>query len=349
MLTEYVVVRPGDVNSSSSSSSSSSNDSSSSNSTSSPPSSSRGNVLLVHGFGAFGEHYRDAASALAREGFTVFAPTLPGYGRSEKPPARYGQGLWGSFVEEFAREVVRGPVVAAGNSIGGYIVSAAAASSGRDVFKGVVLLNPAGRVDGIATGQETGGGAPVQVDNSEEAGDESLESSSSKPPSRLFVEVVSRALFLYLELSISRTLKKLYPSNPDAADAWLASEIGRAARDPGALAVFQSVFYMPRPRALDVLLVNEYKGPTLLLQGAKDPLNDARARAEALRGAVPGIEVVLLDAGHCPHDEVPAEVAERIAVFAERCFESSGGGGGGGGRGSSESSESESEAAVVAV
>ena len=68
VLTEYVVVGPGDVGGG--------------------ERESRGNVLLVHGFGAFGEHYRDAASSLARRGFTVYAPTLPGYGRSEKPPAR---------------------------------------------------------------------------------------------------------------------------------------------------------------------------------------------------------------------------------------------------------------------
>ena len=237
--------------------------------------------------------------------------------------------------------MVKGPVVAAGNSIGGYIVAAAAAASGPQLFKGVVLLNPAGRVDGIASGQETGGGAPVQQ----------AEEAASTPPSRLFVEAVSRALFLYLELSVARTLKKLYPSNPDAADDWLAQEIGRAAKDPGALAVFQSVFYMPRPRALDVLLVEEFGGPCLLLQGEKDPLNDARARARALAAAVPGIEVRLLDAGHCPHDEVPGEVAEAVAAFAARCFgtEEEGGVGGvggvGGGGSSSSSSSSPSSAA----
>ena len=40
-------------------------------------------VLLVHGFGAFSEHWRDNVAALAQQGFTVYAPTLPGYGRAE--------------------------------------------------------------------------------------------------------------------------------------------------------------------------------------------------------------------------------------------------------------------------
>lgn len=61
VLTEFVLVKPHDK---------------------STP--SLGNVLLVHGFGAFGEHYRDASAALAKKGYTVYAPTLPGYGRSEK-------------------------------------------------------------------------------------------------------------------------------------------------------------------------------------------------------------------------------------------------------------------------
>ncbi len=38
-------------------------------------------ILLVHGFGAFGEHYRRNVGPLAAAGFEVFAPTLPGYGR----------------------------------------------------------------------------------------------------------------------------------------------------------------------------------------------------------------------------------------------------------------------------
>ena len=69
---------------------------------------SKGNILLIHGFGAFGEHYRDASAALASMGYTVYAPTLPGYGRSEKvrregrERKRKGQfSFFGSF--SFAR------------------------------------------------------------------------------------------------------------------------------------------------------------------------------------------------------------------------------------------------------
>lgn len=37
------------------------------------------------------EHWRGNVAALAAAGYEVFAPTLPGYGRAEKPALPYGQ------------------------------------------------------------------------------------------------------------------------------------------------------------------------------------------------------------------------------------------------------------------
>ncbi|KIY97498.1 hypothetical protein MNEG_10465 [Monoraphidium neglectum] len=51
-------------------------------------------VLLCHGFGAFGDQWRGNLAALAAEGFKVYAPTLPGFGRSEKAPIGYSQDAW---------------------------------------------------------------------------------------------------------------------------------------------------------------------------------------------------------------------------------------------------------------
>ena len=57
----------------------------------------------------------------------VFAPTFPGYGRSEKPAVTYSEELWRDFLRDFVLEVVNQPVVVAGNSIGGYVGAALAA------------------------------------------------------------------------------------------------------------------------------------------------------------------------------------------------------------------------------
>ena len=78
-------------------------------------------VVLIHGFGAMGEHWRDNAAGLQREGFRVYCPTLPGYGRSEKVSAQYTPQLWSQYVKDFISVIVGEPVFIAGNSIGGYI------------------------------------------------------------------------------------------------------------------------------------------------------------------------------------------------------------------------------------
>jgi pimeloyl-ACP methyl ester carboxylesterase len=69
----------------------------------------------------------------------VYAPTFPGYGRSEKPALPYGQTLWREFLRDFVVDVVRRPVIVVGNSIGGYI-SASLAADNRALVKGVHLV-----------------------------------------------------------------------------------------------------------------------------------------------------------------------------------------------------------------
>jgi pimeloyl-ACP methyl ester carboxylesterase len=63
------------------------------------------------------------------------------------------------------------------------------------------------------------------------------------------------------------------------------------------------------------LVAELYGGPVLVLQGARDPLNDAPARAAALAAACSNVRVHLLEGGHCPHDEVPAAFNEALQGF----------------------------------
>jgi pimeloyl-ACP methyl ester carboxylesterase len=102
-------------------------------------------ILLVHGFGAFGEHWRGNINALAAAGFRVLAPTYPGYGRSEKTMTTYGQGVWTDFLRDFVLDIVKAPVVVAGNSIGGFL-SASMAADHPETVAGLVLVNSAGEL-----------------------------------------------------------------------------------------------------------------------------------------------------------------------------------------------------------
>ncbi|KAG1659816.1 hypothetical protein FOA52_002153 [Chlamydomonas sp. UWO 241] len=255
-------------------------------------------VMLVHGFGAFGDQWRGNMGALAAQGYTVYAPTLPGYGRSEKSAVVYSQELWTDFLRDFVLQVIGTRVVVAGNSIGGFI-SASMAADYPQLVSGLVLVNTAGKIDTAFDLVEW----QRQCD-------------AKTAPPRWLVALASRGLFWYLESSIPGLLKKLYPINPARADAWLGDEIFRAACDAGAIEVFQSVFYLPPPRALDHLVRDKFKGPTLVLQGVLDPLNDARKRAAEIKAACPdNVAVVLVEAGHCPHDEQPGPVNDALLAF----------------------------------
>lgn len=44
------------------------------------------------------------------------------------------------------------------------------------------------------------------------------------------------------------------------------------------------------------------------MQGVRDPLYDATKRASVLQAYCANVTTRLLNAGHCPHDEVPDEV-----------------------------------------
>ncbi|EFJ50097.1 hypothetical protein VOLCADRAFT_89124 [Volvox carteri f. nagariensis] len=257
-------------------------------------------VLLVHGFGAFGDQWRDNMAALAAAGFRVLAPTFPGFGRSQKAAVPYSQDLWRDFLRDFVLQVVGAPVVVAGNSIGGFISTCLAADY-PPLVRGLVLLNSAGPID-----------PSFNIDSWRAA----VAAGRPAPPA-LLVSAISSALFWYLERTVPSTLKWLYPTNPAKADEWLEREILRAAGDSGAIDVFKAVWYLPPPRALNWLIAEAWRGPTLVLQsqGALDPLNDAPSRARQLGRLCTNVEVELLQAGHCPHDEVPEQVNEALLRF----------------------------------
>lgn len=76
-------------------------------------------TLLVHGFGAFLEHYRDNICSIAEGGNRVWAITILGFGKSEKPNVVYTELVWAEMLRDFIIEVVGEPVHLVGNSIGG--------------------------------------------------------------------------------------------------------------------------------------------------------------------------------------------------------------------------------------
>lgn len=94
--------------------------------------------------------------------------------------------------------------------------------------------------------------------------------------------------------------RNLYKKRPEQVDDRLVYNIVRDSKDPGALGVFASGGRLPPPRPANELL-RKFNGPVLVAQGALDPLNDAKGRAELLRTCYDKTVVRLIEAGHCPH------------------------------------------------
>jgi len=258
-------------------------------------------LLLVHGFGASTDHWRHNVPVLA-ERHEVHAIDLLGFGRSAKPQGLpYGGALWRDQLVAYTRERIGRPTVLVGNSLGGYAALAAGAalsSSASDsgdppLAAGVVLLNAAG---------------PFSQEQVEPSGWGAL---ARRALGRAVVTspLVQRLLFENLRrpATVRRTLRRVYVDQTNVDDA-LVESILRPSRDPGAFGVFRTVFDIPRGEPLDSLFT-QLGAPLLLLWGLRDPwMNAEGRRASFARHAPPHTTEVLLEAGHCPHDEVPQQV-----------------------------------------
>ena len=248
-------------------------------------------LLLVHGFGASTDHWRKNVAALQDE-FEVWAIDLLGFGRSAKPEMQYSGSLWRDQLHDFITEVIQAPVVLAGNSLGGY-ASLCVAAQRPESAQGLVLLNSAGPFS--SRQPET---PPSSFRN---AIQEAVRSVMLQPfPSFLLFQYTRQRSV------IRKTLEKVYLDKTAVTDQ-LVEDIYRPSCDRGAAQVFASIFKSPRGEAVDVLL-QQLQCPLLLLWGEGDPWMNVRDRGAAFRDYYPQLTEYYLQAGHCPHDEVPEQV-----------------------------------------
>ena len=91
----------------------------------------------------------------------------------------------------------------------------------------------------------------------------------------------------------------------------LVEEIYRPSCDQGAPQVFAAVFKTPPGAKVDELL-QQMSCPLMLIWGEGDPWMNSRAKSAQFRQYYPELTEHFLNAGHCPHDEVPEEVNSLI-------------------------------------
>ncbi|KAI4989235.1 hypothetical protein ZWY2020_036552 [Hordeum vulgare] len=248
-------------------------------------------VLLVHGFGASLQHFRDNISNIADEGHRVWAITLLGFGKSEKPNVDYSELLWSELLRDFIVDVVREPVHLVGNSIGGYIC-AITAGLWPSLANSLVLLNSAGSV----------------VPNY------SFIPLSKEGRTSWLSRLQARLLLLFLRSRVGGILKGYYPTRTERVDKPLVDEIIRASYDPGATTVIESIFNFNLSIPLNFLF-DSFGGNILVIQGMKDPLVKSESFISMLREHCRKVQIRELNAGHAPHDEVPDEVNSLLSEW----------------------------------
>ncbi|CAM8934957.1 unnamed protein product [Rhodiola kirilowii] len=242
-------------------------------------------VLLVHGFGAFLEHYRDNIDGLAKAGNRVWAVTLIGFGKSEKPNVVYTELLWAEMIKDFINEVVTEPVHLVGNSLGGY-VCAIVAGLWPTLVNSVALINSVGTV------------IP------EFSSVTFLKDRRISGPAWF----AARVLLPFLRLSLKNIVADCYPVKKERADDRLITEMTRSSHDPGVIFVLENTFTINLSIPLNYLLEG-LDEKVLIIQGMKDPIRDSKTMLAMLRKHCPRFSIRELDAGHCPHDERPEESA----------------------------------------
>jgi pimeloyl-ACP methyl ester carboxylesterase len=101
-------------------------------------------VVLVHGLGGRAEDWQKLAPQLARAGFHIYLPDLPGYGASEKPANfSYSVSDQARIVSGFLDALELKQVDLGGWSMGGWVVQLVAAAH-PDQIRRLILFDSAG-------------------------------------------------------------------------------------------------------------------------------------------------------------------------------------------------------------
>ncbi|KAJ4748243.1 alpha/beta-Hydrolases superfamily protein [Rhynchospora pubera] len=266
-------------------------------------------LLLVHGFGASIPHWRRNIGILSQKA-TVYAIDLLGFGASDKPPGfAYTMETWAQLILDFLAGVVKKPTVLVGNSVGSLACVIAASESNGDLVRGLVLLNCAGGMNNKAIVDDWRIKLIMPllwlVD---------FLLKQKRIASAIFERVKQRE-------NLKNILISVY-GNKEAVDEDLIEIIRRPADDDGALDAFISTVTGP-PGPSPISLMPKISVPVLVLWGDQDPFTPLDGPVgkyfSSLPSKIPNLELFILPGtGHCPHDDRPDLVHEKLIPWLER-------------------------------
>ena len=253
-------------------------------------------LVLLHGFAAGSGHWRGNAHAIAAAGWRVYGLDLVGFGASSQPALWLDNRLWARQVQGFLEEVVQGPAVVVGHSLGGLVALSAGVFF--PTWVRAVVASPLPD--------------PTLV----------MAKAIRPPRRRPWRRRLKRWLVILLcRLLPLELLVPLLAHSPlldlGIQSAYVTAVIGdqelhrviaKPARRPGAVRSLRamSIAMALRPHgATAPALLQRLRCPLLLIWGRRDQLVPVQVADQVLR-VRPDVPLVVLDhSGHCPHDEVP--------------------------------------------
>lgn len=249
-------------------------------------------VVLVHGHATSHFTWRNQLTGLADD-FRVLAPDLLGFGKSEKPrDLAYTTDVWVDQIAAFLQTVAGGPVVLAGNSLGG-LIAAYVADRHPELVEKLVLIASAGA---SSYAQSTLVNLPFLL---------------------MRTPVLGRSLFdtLVRKRFVEWNIRNRLYANPEAVTE-------------AVIAHYQECFFGEENREIvfevtksfyDFIMTDDMSRriaqPTLLLWGEKDTFVPPM-RGRQLQRVMPNARLeVIPDASHCPQEDQPETVNRLIRYF----------------------------------
>lgn len=264
-------------------------------------------VVFVHGLGSSGymewRHNLEPTAARHR----VFAPDLPGYGRTDKPRARYTVPYFARFVQRYMDDRGLRSAAVIGASLGGRVALELALEEPRRVRK-LVLVNTLGlgRPQVKATQMAYG---LVSLPRVGEAVMKAARGALRWAPPNVIRRVAAR--YSGQSADLERTMDDAYLA--DLREMYETEEFHSA--------YLSTVRALIRPQALlgghhDVTKrLNELKIPVQLIWGADDPLFPL-AHAERAVSLIDRCDLAVIDgAGHTPQAEKSEEFNRVLYKF----------------------------------
>ena len=253
-------------------------------------------VLLVHAIHAAASSYewRHAVDRLAGA-HTVWTLDLLGFGRSERPAARYSAALYVALLDDFTREVVAAPCALVGSSLSGAYTAALAARDAHR-FPALVVVTPTG-VKQLSWPPNTATEALRAAIESPFLGTTLFNGLVSRPSIRLFLEQAYRREGWVTDAVV---------------DAYYAT-----AHQPNAR--FAPAAFVGMGLNLNVRdALRRLEQPLLITWGAQ-AREVPRAELDGWRELRPDAEVAEFDpSGSLPHDERADDWCARVLQFLAR-------------------------------